>query len=162
MKEFVEKYAVQPICYDQSIESIYNRLFTIERHVFSNLYHFEPLAYIVSKCFVVESRGNLHRVVFAYNPKYGFVYNAPVFDKDRNIFLNSYVTSNVYDAYEDALDECDKKNSMLIDRKVLESREEDYETAYKNEKMKVENLRFTLDSYLRETNGLETSHTRSL
>lgn len=162
MEEFVEKYAVQPICYDQSIESIYNRIYTLERHVFSNLYHLEPLAYIVSKCFVVESHEGLYRVVFTYNPKYGFVYDAPVFDKDRNIFLNSYVTSKVYDTYEEALEECDEKNSMLIDRKVIESQEEDYKVAYKNEKIKVENLRFTLDSRLRETNGLDIGHTRSL
>ncbi len=160
MEKFVEKYAVQPICYDQSIESIYKRLFTIEKHVFSNLYHLDPLAFIVSKCFVVESFGGLHRVVFAYNPKYGFVYNAPVFDETRNIFLNSYVTSNVYDTYKEALDECDKKNSMLIDIKVLES-QEDYETAYKNEKRKVENIRRTLDSSLRVTNNLEEKKARA-
>lgn len=161
MEKFVEKYAVQPICYDQSIESIYKRLFTIERHVFSNLYRSDPLAFIASKCFVVESFGNLHRVVFAYNPKYGFVYNAPVFDESRNIFLNSYVTSNIYDTYEEALNECEKKNSMLIDKKVQKSQEENYETAYKNEKMKVESIRSVLDSSLRATNGLEENKTRT-
>lgn len=160
MEKYVEKYAVQPICYDQSIESIYKRLFTIEKHVFSNLYHLDPLAFIASKCFVVESYGNLHRVVFAYNPKYGFVYNEPVFDETRNIFLNSYVTSKVYDTYEEALNQCNKDNAMLIDIKTLES-QEDYETAYKNEKMKVEKIRFALDSSLRRINGLEENKIRA-
>ena len=50
---------------------------------------------------------------------------------------------------------------MLIDKKVQKSQEENYETAYKNEKMKVESIRSVLDSSLRATNGLEENKTRT-
>lgn len=155
----MEKYAVQPICYEQDYDSVNKRFNTIERYVSFNLYNKETLAYIVSKCFVVDSSHSLYRVVFSYNPKFGFIYSAPVYDKYRDIYLNSYITSTIYDTYEEALDSCDKKNLELLNKKVLES-EEDYETAYKNEKRKIEDIRYKLDSLLRETNGLEVSKIR--
>ena len=160
MEKFVEKYAVQPICFDQDIKSIYKRFYDIERYVSRNLYRSDPFAFIVSKCFVVDHCGPSCTVVFSYNPKYGIIYDAPVFDENRNMFLNSYVTSTVYDTYEEALDECDKKNSMLINIKALASKE-DYETAYKKEKMKVELVRYALDSLLSGTNGLDDGYPRS-
>ena len=160
MEKYIEKYTLQPICYDQSHESLNKRLYTIEKSISTNLYNGETLAYIISKCYVVDSFGSFYKVVFPYNPKYGFVNNTPFFDEDKKVFINSFLTSTIYDTYEDALDDCYEKNLELLKEKVLKSNEEDYEIAYRTEKIKIEFIRLKLDSLLRETNGLEVGRGR--